>query len=117
MADTTWPTSLRDLWLRDGFREVVPKNMIRSSMDVGPAKVRRRTTANVRPFFGQMFLTSALVATLDTFFVTTTKSGTLTVELKHPRTGSTGTYRFVKEPQYVPHNRGFMASVQMELLP
>jgi len=117
MADTTWPTSLRDLWLKDGFREVPPKNMLRTGMDIGPAKVRRRTTANVRPFFGQMFLTPALVVVLDDFFVTSTKSGTLTVELKHPRTGAIGTYRFVTEPQYAPHNRGSIASIQLELLP
>ena len=117
MADTTWPAALRDLWLKDGFREVPPKNMLRTAMDVGPPKVRRRTTANIRAFFGQMFLTPALVTVLDDFFVTSTKSGTLTIELKHPRTGATGTYRFVKEPQYASHNEGFLASIQLELLP
>lgn len=117
MADTTWPAALRDLWLRDGFREVPPRNVLRTNMGIGPAKVRRRTTSNVRAFFGQMFLTSALVTVLDDFFVTSTKSGSLTIELKHPRTGSTGTYRFVKEPQYAPRDRGFVASVQLELLP
>ena len=117
MADTTWPAALQDLWLKDGFREVPPKNVLRTNMDVGPPKVRRRTTSNVRSFFGQMFLTSARVATLDTYFVTTTKSGSLTIELKHPRTGATGTYRFVKEPQYTSHNEGFIASIQLELLP
>lgn len=117
MADTTWPSTLRDLWLKDGFREIPPKNMIRTKMDVGPAKVRRRTTSNVRQFLGRMFLTSALVVVLDDFFVTSTKSGTLTIELKHPRTGTTGTYRFVNEPQYVSRNRGYVATIQLELLP
>lgn len=117
MADTTWPSALRDLWLKDSFQEAPPKNMIRTKMDVGPAKVRRRTTSNVRQFLGRMFLTPAQTVILDDFFVTSTKSGTLTIELKHPRTGVTGVYRFVKEPQYVSRNRGYVASIQLELLP
>jgi len=116
MADTTWPAALRDLWLQNSLKETPPKNMLRTQMDVGPVKVRRRTTSNVRQIGVQMFLTPTLVTTLDDFFVTTTKSGSLTLALKHPRTGTAGTYRFVSEPQYAPHNRGFIASLQMELL-
>jgi len=117
MADTTWPTTLRDLWLKDSFQETPPNNMIRTEMDAGPAKVRRRTTSNVRLFQGKLFLTKTLVATLDTFFVTSTVSGTLTIALNHPRTKVAGTYRFVSEPQYTRYDSGWVATIQLELLP
>ena len=116
MADTTWPSTLRGFFLKDGFQEVPPKNVIRTQMDVGPAKVRRRTTSNVRTYNCKIFLTMTLVATFDTFFVTTTRSGSLTILLKHPRTKVDGTFRFVGEPQYSRASQGWTVSFQLEQL-
>ncbi len=43
----TWPATLPAPAL-SSLRETPPDNLIRTQMDKGPAKVRRRTTANVR---------------------------------------------------------------------
>ncbi|QLH37711.1 MAG: hypothetical protein HWD60_00095 [Defluviicoccus sp.] len=40
-----WPSSLPQKPLVDGFSETAPNLVVRSPMDVGPAKVRRRATA------------------------------------------------------------------------
>ena len=116
MADTTWPSALRDLWLRNAFQEVLPKNIVRTEMDQGPPKVRRRSTSNIGKIRGQMFLTAALATSLDTFFNTTTNSGALTIEMKHPRTGTTGTYQFSNEPSYTALNQGYITTIEMDLI-
>ncbi len=116
MADTTWPAALQDLWLKKGFQEVLPKNTLRTEMDDGPPKARRRSTANISKVQGQMFLTPSQAGSLDTFFNTTTKSGSLTINMKHPRTGVSGTYQFSAEPTYTSHNQGYVVTVKMELL-
>jgi len=42
-----WPPSLPQSPLGDSFAEQPPNLIVRSPMDVGPAKVRRRSTAGV----------------------------------------------------------------------
>lgn len=71
-------------------------------MDVGPAKVRRRTSAGVRDFTISLVMNRAELALLDEFFVSTTQSGTEPFQWKHPRTGNLIDYRFLSRPQYTP---------------
>jgi len=111
-----WPTSLRDYFLIS-WRELPPQNVVRSPMDAGPAKVRRRSTADVRTFELRMFLKPSLLTVLDDFFVTTTKSGTLSFEMKNPRTKSDQNFRFVDRPTYVQHKRGYIVNLTLEELP
>lgn len=91
----TWPLSLPQDILINGYEEQVPNTLIRSSMSHGPAKVRRRTTAGVRMFGAQMLLTKAQVATLDGFIVSTTNGGADAFDWEHPRTGASVSFRFV----------------------
>lgn len=113
----TWPATLPAPAL-SSLKESPPRNLIRSEMDKGPAKVRRRTTANVRPLSFNLKLTSAEVTTLDTFFVTTVNSGADEFDYTHPRTGDAVTARFVEEPQYS-ENEGVMynCAISLEILP
>lgn len=53
----TWPSSLPQSLLLDGFGQALPENRLRSSVDVGPAKVRRRTSQNVYLLSGDMVMT------------------------------------------------------------
>ena len=57
---TVWPSSL-PAPLLSTFKETPPDNVIRTSMDVGVAKVRKRTSANVRPISFSLMLTPAQV--------------------------------------------------------
>jgi len=93
----SWPISLP---LPDvgGYQETMPDAVIRSPMDVGPDKVRRRTSAAVRKFKLTYSMTPTQLATLDTFFNTTVEGGALTFTMDNPRTAITETYRFMAPP-------------------
>jgi hypothetical protein len=64
-------------------------------------------------------LTASEVATLDTFFVTTTRGGTLEFNWTHPRTGAAVEARFVPgtAPSYGAIEQDGEVSVQLEILP
>jgi hypothetical protein len=112
-----WPTALYGKILKDGYQETPPDNVIRSKPDVGPDKVRRRTTANVTEFVLPMFFTAAELVVFDTFFVSTISYGALSFSYKHPRTQAAGSYRIVGVPKRSKASMGFIVSINMELLP
>lgn len=96
MAVAEWPASLPDKPLQDAFEELRPKNIIRTSMDKGPAKVRRLQSKAPTVLPGMNFiLTSAQVNTLDTFVSDTLGEGVYRFEWKNPRTDATVELRFV----------------------
>ena len=113
----TWPGTLPDDFLVDAFSETLPDNTIRSKVEYGPAKLRRRATAAVRPIEGQLYMTTAQVATHDTFFVTTLKYGSLAFDWTHPRTGSSKSFRYVGVPNYSPSGINWIAALVLEILP
>jgi len=114
----TWPATLPPPAVNT-FKERPPKNVIRSTMDKGPDKTRRRTTANVRPIGFTLKLTPEQVETLDNFFVLTTFSGADEFDYTHPRTGEACTARFVEEPDYSDVDGGIIYNVpiSLEILP
>lgn len=97
---TTWPASLPQKPQSQGFRETVPEVIVRTDMDAGPAKVRRRFTAAVRNLQMTMEMSNAQIATFDTFFNDTIKGGALNFDFPDPRTGTTVDVRIVNTPQY-----------------
>jgi len=115
MASITWPTTL-PAPLQDGFSETPPDTSVRSSMDSGPDKIRRRYTAGPRLFSLKYHLTKALVATLDDFFVTTSRSGSLAFNWTHPRTGAACEAR-MRAPKYGAFEHEGEATVEIEVLP
>ena len=117
MADISWPAALYGLILKEGFQEAPPDNVLRTEMDVGPAKLRRRSTAAVRKFSVQMFFTTTLVATFDTFYVTTSKHGSLAFSYRAPRTETVADHRFASVPTYIKRDQGYVVSFQLELMP
>ena len=115
----TWPTAgdFPQLPSQEGFEEEIPENVFTSNMDVGPAKKRRRTTANVGKFKMKWELTLAQVATLKTFYITTLASGALSFDMDHPITGVSGTFRFGKPPKISSRGSEWFAMAEMEQLP
>ena len=74
--------------------------MLRTSVDAGPEKRRRRFTAAPRPLIGTMRMTTAQVAAFETFFRTTLADGTLAFDFPHPRTQSTLSVVFASPPSW-----------------
>jgi hypothetical protein len=114
----TWPASLPQALLYEGAQEKAPNEVVRTQMDAGPPKVRRRFTAGVRGFPGQLSLTKAQVQTLDDFYLVTLQGGALKFSWRHPRTGAAVDLRFVEPPSYsAAADDVWKAALSLELLP
>lgn len=113
----SWPNTLPPPALST-LTETPPDNSIRSNMDKGPAKVRRRTTANVRPIAFTLKLTPAQTQILDDFYDNDTLSGSEVFDYTHPRTLQACTARFSQPPQYAEQESViYTASVTLEIMP
>ena len=85
----SWPASLPQRILQRGYRESLTDNVIRTSVDAGPEKRRKRFTAAVRPLSGSMTMTSAQLDTMMTFYDTDIGSGSLAFDFNAPRDQAT----------------------------
>lgn len=113
-----WPNTLPAAPLVEGFHETPGQTAVRTQMEQGPAKVRRRTTAGVDSMSLLLLLSKAQVATLESFFSDTLAGGALGFAYTHPRTGLSVTCRFTAPPQYTPTNGNyFKAALSLEVLP
>jgi hypothetical protein len=110
----TWPESLPDYLMQGGYSEKLPNNVIRTKMDIGPAKMRRRSTAAPRPIMGQMHMSKAQVATFDTFYETTLLSGSLRFDWVNPRTQTSKEFRFLEPPIYSAMGQDYVVSLKLE---
>ena len=119
MANVTWPVGLPQLVAVDGYGESPPDTVLRTKMDVGPAKIRRRSTAGIRPLSVQLDLDATQVAALDAFYLGTLQGGALAFDWVHPRTQEIVSLRFVRPPAYRPQRSDavWRAAVQLEVLP
>lgn len=83
-----WPASLPQKPLADGFSEQSAPNVVRTENDAGPTNARRRYTVPVKRLSVRFLMTSAQVATFETFHETTLASGVLPFDWTDPRTRS-----------------------------
>ena len=124
MASITWPSTL-PAPLQEGYSESPPSNVIVWAPDCGPAHLRRRGTSKPRKVAYQFLLTRAEVATLETFFVTTSVDGIYQFNFTDPRTGSTVTARFDPDHMgqgnspisYSSLDHNAVVTVYMEIMP
>lgn len=87
MATYTWPSSLPQEPIRDGFEDAVAMRIESTPMDMGPPKTRRRG-ANQVPVPVVFILTDAQVDTLQSF-IEDDLLGVRRFNFPHPRTRST----------------------------
>lgn len=119
MADATWPASLPSPLIGSG--EWKPwSNVIRTQMDAGTPKLRRRYTAVGADVTFSLVLNRTQVAALETFVATTLKD-VLPFTWKDWRLPSTpaAVYRFKSRPSYAPTERPdvWTATLELEKLP
>ena len=113
-----WPATLPQNLLIDGFSKSPANLMIRSQMDAGPAKVRRRFTAGVKPIQGEIKLTEAQLDTFKTFFNDTLIGGTLRFDWIDPDDGTTEVeMRFVEPPVWTREGDLFVVEMSLEIMP
>jgi hypothetical protein len=118
-----WPATLPQYLPVSGYQEQPPDTTLRTSMDAGPAKLRRRYTANVRNITATLMLSEAQLRTLDAFYVTDTRGGSLPFDWVHPRyAGESPSYpvtmRFIKQPSYAAVEPDYYsAQLELEIMP
>lgn len=113
-----WPTSLPALPLAESYGETQAVTVIRTEMETGPAKARRRTTAGVSLLNLSYILSRAEAATLEEFFENELAGGALQFSFPHPRKAQTVGCRFRRPPALSPINGDyFRAGVELEVLP
>jgi hypothetical protein len=115
----SWPGTLPDFVTVDGFQETMPSNVIRTGMDVGPPKLRRRATSAPRLINCTQIMTGSQITDLETFYITTLVGGTQQFTWKNPRTaGAVTTMRFVDPPSYSSAGGGsyYQVNYKLEIL-
>lgn len=107
-----WPSTVPVL--RENYKEMPPDRAIRSPMDVGPAKIRRRSTAAVREVQIRLMLTGDQLSDFDEFF---DENETLAFDFTDPRTDDLKRARFAGRPSYDLDQTMWAVSVNLEYLP
>jgi hypothetical protein len=114
---SVWPAALPQL-APYSLNEEADAVTIRSTVDVGLAKLRPRYTAEVKVFSMSLTLTASQVTSLETFWATTLVFGTGEFDWVHPRTLAAATFRFRSRPAYTPLAKDvWSASISLEMLP
>lgn len=88
MTVPSWPADLPQEFLQDGYSEEGADNLLATNVSVGPAKVRRRTTANVRPITGSMMMLEAQYQTFIDFVIDDIKDRAIAFTFPNPHGGS-----------------------------
>lgn len=79
-----WPLAIPQRPLRNGYSDTAPNNLLRSDMETGPAKVRRR--GNARPHVAQVtyIMSNEESAVFEEFAIVTLAGGSLAFDWWHP---------------------------------
>lgn len=112
-----WPGSLPEVMEPDEYAEQALPQTIRSDMDAGPPKVRRRFSAGISHISRRLAMTSAQVATFETFFNTDTAAGSLRFDWWHPRKKATVQARFMGAYSISRTGSYYWVSFNLEILP
>ncbi len=117
-APVYWPFNLPAEMLVDGFRGEFAKTKLRTEMEAGPAKQRRRFTASVQPLFGSIEVTADQLDHLQRFHDVDLSGGSGEFTWAHPVTRNPVRMRFVNEPTYSALGGGiFKVDLVLEVMP
>lgn len=119
-----WPATLPQEQFV-GLAEQRQDARLRTQMDQGPPKMRRRFTAAVKRFTVPIVLTGAQKQAFDVFYATTLQAGVLPFDWEDPTTDITVSMRFADDvPQFVLARGGaaggdrvWTGSLGLEILP
>lgn len=98
----SWPATLQDKLNQESFSVELGDTVLRSDMDIGPAKVRRRTTRPIDVYTCSINLYQTDYSTFMTFFNTYINGGVTPFEFVDPFSGNLTEFRFVGTPTVSP---------------
>ena len=96
----TWPTSLPQRPLRNGFGGSIESGRVSSQPEHGPQQYRRRFTATEDPLNATYRMTFDQWQTVKNFYKNTTANGSLPFDWPEPMTGSTISVTFAEPPSF-----------------
>jgi hypothetical protein len=119
MTTIQWPSTLPDCLQLNGYSESIPDQTIRTNMEYGIAKVRRRSSNAVRPVSGSIVVTKEQLDTLKDFYINTLAGGVLRFAWVEPLDGTTvAEMRFTSPPSYSKESPDiFKVNMELEILP
>jgi len=97
MADIYWPELLPSELLADGFSKQPQGNVIRTSMDAGPKKARRRYTARTVKYSGKQVFDESELMVFEQFYHKVIADGALRFNFTDPVTRETAEFRFTED--------------------
>jgi hypothetical protein len=118
MPANPWPPNISEAFTSDAFTETPQEVTIRTDMDTGPPKVRRRFINPVRTYECNIVLRDAAeYQSLRDFYYITCQGGTDTISMAHPITGAMLLFRFASAPVFTALGIAWRAAFRLELLP
>lgn len=117
MSVPSWPSTLPVELLMRGYSQSSPDLLVKSSVDAGPAKVRRRFTAGVQPVTGNLLLTRTELGYLRTFYDTTLLGGSLRFTWLEPITRTSKEFRFTSPIKWNSNDGYYDVNLELEMLP
>jgi hypothetical protein len=114
-----WPATLPQVPLSATYEEQGPECAIRTPMEFGPAKIRRRYSIGISEITAEIICTHEQVQTLDTFYWETHRAGEIPFEWIHYLTGNTERFRLREPPRYeaVENQELWRVRLSLEMLP
>jgi len=116
MANINWPELLPSGLLEEGFGKQPQGNVIRTAMDAGPKKARRRYTARAVNYSGKQIFDAGELAVFEQFYHTALADGVLRFNFDDPVTGETAEFRFTGDYSVAAVGGLYEASMELERL-
>jgi len=97
MADIYYPELLPSGLLEEGFSKQPQSNVIRTTMDAGPKKARRRYTARTVKYSGKQIFDVAEMAVFEQFYHNVIADGALRFYFTDPVFQEIAEFRFTED--------------------
>jgi len=97
-----WPAPLQQCLNQSGWQYNAEDTNVRTNVETGPKKVRRRYTRPDHLMQGIIWVHRDLYTLLDDLYTLTLQNGTLAFNFAHPITGVNSIWRFEETIKYSP---------------
>jgi hypothetical protein len=94
-----WPATLQQKVNEANFGNEFGDTVLKSDMDIGPAKLRRRFTRGFDTFTTSIELTTAQYTLFRNYYYTSLNGGVLPFQFDHPITKTPSEFRFGAVPR------------------
>lgn len=97
MTSIIWSQDLPQVLVLDGLTGKRSSSVVRTEMDAGPAKQRRRYTIATKTFTGSIVVTETQREKLEDFYSNEIADGALRFLMKDPQTLEYAEFRFLED--------------------